>query len=58
MNDRFGQVMMENLSQRGCGLPGVASCKGKFKNADLYLMLILDLIKLTLSISCTNIQFV
>ena len=30
MNDRFGQVMMENLSQRGCGLPGVSSCKGKF----------------------------
>ena len=29
MNDRFGQVMMENLSQRGCGLPGVSSCKGK-----------------------------
>jgi len=30
MNDRFGQVMMENLSQRGCGLPGVSSCKGKY----------------------------
>ena len=29
MNDRFGQVMMDNLSQRGCGLPGVSSCKGK-----------------------------
>ena len=29
MNDRFGQVMMENLSARGCGLPGVASCKDK-----------------------------
>ena len=33
MNDRFGQVMMENLSQRGCGLPGVSSCKGKLSNA-------------------------
>ena len=29
MNDRFGQVMMDNLSQRGFGLPGVSSCRGK-----------------------------
>ena len=27
MNDRFGQVMLENLSQRGCGLPGVKACQ-------------------------------
>ena len=26
MNDRFGQVMLENMSSRGCGLPGLAAC--------------------------------
>lgn len=30
MNDRFGQVMLDNLSQRGCGLPGAfPACKNK-----------------------------
>ena len=29
MNDRFGRVMLENLSQRGCGLPGVVACVDK-----------------------------
>ena len=29
MNDRFGKVMLDNLSQRGCGLPGVSACKDK-----------------------------
>jgi len=36
MNDRFGQVMMENLSQRGCGLPGVSSCKDKSAQRDRF----------------------
>ena len=26
MNDRFGQVMLENMSSRGCGMPGLAAC--------------------------------
>jgi len=36
MNGRFGQVMMENLSQRGCGLPGVASCKDKMSQCNRF----------------------
>ena len=27
--DKFGQVMMENLSQRGCSLPGIEACRDK-----------------------------
>lgn len=27
MNDRFGAVIVENMSSRGCGLPGVAACQ-------------------------------
>merc|ERR1711997_1386315 len=34
MNDRFGQVMLENLSQRGCGLPGVTACRDKQSQCD------------------------
>ncbi len=29
MRDKFGQVMLENLSQRGCGLPGIEACTDK-----------------------------
>ncbi len=29
MRDRFGQVMLENLSHRGCSLAGVESCRDK-----------------------------
>jgi len=29
MNDRFGQVMLDNLMSRGCMLAGVAACKDK-----------------------------
>ena len=29
MNDRFGAVMLDNLSARGCGLPGVSACVDK-----------------------------
>ena len=29
MGDRFGQVMLENLAARGCGLAGAASCSDK-----------------------------
>ena len=27
--DRFGQVMLENLAQRGCALPGIEACRNK-----------------------------
>ena len=27
--DKFGQVMLENLSQRGCSLPGIEACRNK-----------------------------
>jgi len=27
--DKFGQVMMDNLSQRGCSLPGIEACRDK-----------------------------
>lgn len=27
--DKFGQVMLENLSQRGCSLPGLEACRDK-----------------------------
>lgn len=29
MNDRFGTIMMDNLSQRGCRMPGVPACQTK-----------------------------
>ncbi len=29
MGDRFGQVMLENMSSRGCGMPGMPACKDK-----------------------------
>lgn len=29
LEDRFGKVMLENLSIRGCGLPGAPACKDK-----------------------------
>ena len=27
--DKFGQVMLDNLSQRGCSLPGIEACRDK-----------------------------
>ena len=27
--DRFGQVMLDNLAQRGCSLPGLEACRNK-----------------------------
>lgn len=27
--DKFGQVMLQNLSQRGCSLPGIEACRDK-----------------------------
>ena len=29
MEDRFGQVMLDNLNQRGCALTGASVCKNK-----------------------------
>jgi hypothetical protein len=29
MEDRFGQVMLDNLNQRGCALIGASACKNK-----------------------------
>ena len=29
MEDRFGQVMLDNLNQRGCALIGASTCKNK-----------------------------
>ena len=29
LGDRFGQVMLENLSARGCGLPGATACENR-----------------------------
>ena len=47
MNDRFGQVMLENLSQRGCGLPGVKACQGMQKMLSLVVMVVyLDMVYL------------
>ena len=32
--DKFGQVMLENLSQRGCSLPGIEACRNKTSHID------------------------
>ncbi len=37
LRDRFGQVMLENLSARGCGLAGAESCKDKETQAARFL---------------------
>jgi [phosphatase 2A protein]-leucine-carboxy methyltransferase len=29
MCDRFGQVMLDNMSSRGCGMPGLDACKDR-----------------------------
>ena len=37
MNDRFGEIMIENLKQRSCHLIGMNSCQSKQSQADRYL---------------------
>ena len=32
--DKFGQVMLDNLSQRGCSLPGIEACRNKTSHID------------------------
>ena len=32
--DKFGQVMLDNLSQRGCYLPGIEACRNKTSHID------------------------
>lgn len=32
--DKFGQVMLENLAQRGCSLPGIEACRDKNTHID------------------------
>ncbi len=32
--DKFGQVMLENLSHRGCSLPGIEACRNKTTHVD------------------------
>ena len=38
MNDRFGQVMLENMATRGCGMPGLAACVDRAAQASLSLV--------------------
>lgn len=40
MNDRFGEVMLNNLRQRGCSLAGVESCISLDTQISRYLLLV------------------
>merc|ERR1711983_768699 len=34
MYDKFGKVMLDNLSQRGCSLPGLEACRDKISHSN------------------------